>query len=124
MGNSPTSSDGQPAEFPEMRKSSKSVQYKSSHKNRNSIKKIINEDHHTKLYKGIKISNDPIERDIYVSCPFCNTKVFDSGLESELQCKRCTFKFSSDKAYNKDKIRKSLKHRNDFQLGRERDKSE
>ena len=36
------------------------------------------------VFKGIKIDNDPLEREIYVRCPSCNHKVFDSGLENEL----------------------------------------
>ena len=36
------------------------------------------------LFQGIKIDNDPLEREIYVRCPACNNKVFDSGLENQL----------------------------------------
>ena len=35
--------------------------------------------------QGIKIENDPLEREIYVKCPGCSRKVFDSGLENELE---------------------------------------
>ena len=108
MGNSPTSAGGGQNEFLEFRKASKSVQYKSSSKGRSSLNKIINNDKNKQVYKGIKIANDPLERDIYVACPACVNKVFDSGLEQDLVCDRCTFIFKSDKAYNKDKIKASL----------------
>ena len=32
-------------------------------------------------FNGIQIDNDPLEREIYVMCPDCSLKVFDSGLE-------------------------------------------
>lgn len=35
--------------------------------------------------QGIRIENDPLEREIYVKCPGCSRKVFDSGLENELE---------------------------------------
>ena len=35
--------------------------------------------------QGIKIENDPLEREIYAKCPGCGGKVFDSGLENELE---------------------------------------
>ena len=37
------------------------------------------------LYQGVKLDNDPFERDIYVSCPNCGHQVFDSGLSNELK---------------------------------------
>ena len=36
------------------------------------------------IYQGIKIENDPLEREIYVKCPACCHRVFDSGLENSL----------------------------------------
>jgi len=36
------------------------------------------------LYQGIKIENDPLEREIYVKCPACFHRVFDSGLDNTL----------------------------------------
>ena len=36
------------------------------------------------MFSGIKIDNDPLEREIYVRCPSCHHKVFDSGLDKEL----------------------------------------
>ena len=36
------------------------------------------------IYQGIKIENDPLEREIYAKCPLCTYKVFDSGLSNEL----------------------------------------
>jgi len=37
------------------------------------------------VFQRIQIDNEPIEREIYVKCPACFCKVFDSGLENELQ---------------------------------------
>jgi hypothetical protein len=31
------------------------------------------------------IDGDPLEREIYVQCPLCKHRVFDSGLENQLQ---------------------------------------
>jgi len=36
------------------------------------------------IFQGIKLENDPLEREIYVRCPVCTSKVFDSALENEL----------------------------------------
>ena len=36
------------------------------------------------LFRGIKIEQDPLEREIYVKCPACDMRIFDSGLENEL----------------------------------------
>jgi len=44
-----------------------------------------NEDGVSNIYRGIQIENDPMEREIYVACPFCKQKVFDSGLENDVQ---------------------------------------
>ena len=33
-------------------------------------------------FQGIKIDNDPLEREIYVRCPACGNRVFDSALDN------------------------------------------
>lgn len=33
---------------------------------------------------SMKMEIDPIDREIYVSCPECNTQVFDNGIEKYL----------------------------------------
>jgi hypothetical protein len=57
--------------------SSASAAHKKNSQNQGSGQKSV--------YQGIKIENDPLEREIYIKCPFCSYRVFDSGLENELQ---------------------------------------
>jgi len=56
------------------------------------------------LYQGIKIENDPMEREIYVKCPSCNRKVFDSGLSNNLSCENCDLQFNGGKKYTANQI--------------------
>ncbi len=37
------------------------------------------------IFKGIRLQNDIQEREIYIKCPGCNGKVFDSGLDNNLK---------------------------------------
>lgn len=37
------------------------------------------------MYLGVHLDVDPLEREVYVNCPFCKHEVFDAGLENDLE---------------------------------------
>ena len=58
-------------------------------------------DNLVKSLQGLRIGDNPTEREVFLQCPKCKLDVFDSGLSNELVCKKCSYELSSGKKKDK-----------------------